>query len=53
MAGPLSVAAPVRHEYHAKTNAYTMIVILAGALTGLLLGYDNGALSQTRLLRFL
>jgi hypothetical protein len=42
MVEPLSVKGPVIKDYHAKTNIYTLLVIFTGALTGLLLGYDNG-----------
>lgn len=30
-------------EYNSRFTFYTFVVVLAGATTGLLLGYDNGA----------
>ena len=35
-------------EYNGHFTFYTFVVIIAGATTGLLLGYDNGVMGGTR-----
>lgn len=43
MVNPLPVkGAAVYKEYNGKNTVYTFLVVLTAALTGLLLGYDNG-----------
>lgn len=43
MVNPLPVKGSAVHkEYNGKNTVYTFLVVLTAALTGLLLGYDNG-----------
>ena len=40
------VKGTVRKDYEGRNTVYTFLVVITAALTGLLLGYDNGELEK-------